>query len=280
MDTFNPAEASGETAIKGVRTLELNEVSLNGDGDAKEIAPGKFERAGGYFRKRMLVGNPKDAKPQEIDLGRGITLVFLKVRRRLVERGNDGKIVRSTGEHNSPQDIVTLYETATSTKLTGTASALRTQFPNLRTVQVVYSLLVTPTKEPELVRFVVKGASLGSDAKAEGVMDFYQYISSFTGDDHFYQFKTVLTPILEEGKKTYFAIKFERGDKLSEASYTVALVRMREVHENCVEVDKQRAARMVRDGEADIHIDGSMSEPQPEVEYPTEEINPDEIPFN
>jgi hypothetical protein len=195
--TFDPREASGESAMRGARPLELNEVSLNGDGSVSEIAPGQFKRKGGFFRKRILIGKPKDVKPEEIELGQEITLVFLKVRRRLVERAREGEIVRSIGEHNSPSDAVTLYENATKQRFNGVAKDLREKFPNLRTVQVVYALLVTATAEPELVRLIVKGASLGSEVKAEGVMDFYQYISSFTGDDHFYQFKTELSPILE-----------------------------------------------------------------------------------
>jgi len=59
------------------------------------------------------------------------------------------------------------------------------------------------------------------------VPTFYDYIGSFTGDDHFYQYKTVLTPVLEEGKRTYFTMNFQRGDKLSEASYGIAIEKMK-----------------------------------------------------
>jgi hypothetical protein len=276
--TFDPREASGESAMRGARPLELNEISLNGDGSVKEIAPGKFERKGGFFRKRILIGKPKDVKPEEVSLGNEITLVFLKVRRRLVERAREGEIVRSIGEHNSPSDAVTLYENATKLKFNGVAKDLREKFPNLRTVQIVYALLVTPTTEPELVRFIVKGASLGSEVKAEGVMDFYEYISSFTGEDHFYQYKTVLTPVMEEGKQTYFAIKFVRGEKLSEKSYSVALERMKEVHENCVEMDTQRAQRIVSATTTDIQLEPSdtSGDLPPNM---TEDIDPDSIPF-
>src|SRR4051812_31044401 len=101
-DTFDPSVASGESAMRGARPLELNEVSLNGDGGATQDSAGNWKPNGGYFRKRILVGKPKDQKPEEIDLGANIDVVFLKVRRRLVERGDSGKIVRSTVEHNSP----------------------------------------------------------------------------------------------------------------------------------------------------------------------------------
>jgi hypothetical protein len=55
--SFDPKEASGEASVQSGRSLELNEVSLNGDGSAKEVEPGKWKRNGGYFRERILIGN-------------------------------------------------------------------------------------------------------------------------------------------------------------------------------------------------------------------------------
>src|SRR4051812_46337259 len=89
------AAASGESAYRAARALELNEVSINGDADAVEV-DGKLERKGGYFRKRILVGKPKDQKPEEVNLGRTARLVFLKIRRKLVERAQKGEIICST----------------------------------------------------------------------------------------------------------------------------------------------------------------------------------------
>jgi hypothetical protein len=278
-ETFDPAVASGETAVRGVRSLELNEVSLNGDGSVTETAPGKYVRKGGHFRKRLIVGAPKDTKPEEVQLGDSVKVVFLKIRRKLVERGKDGKIVRSTSEHDSPKNSVVLYEG--EHKQPGVAEDLRKQFPNLRTVQIVYALLCEGPNEPELVKLIVKGASLGSEVKAKDVPTFYDYISSFKGDEHFYQFKTTLTPVKEEGKQTYFAINFQRGERLSETSYALAMERMKDVHENCVAVDTQRAMRIVKDATGagpDIVPEGEEA-PSDKPDYPTEDINPDDIPF-
>lgn len=148
------AAMSGEAGYRGGRGLELNEVSLNGDGDVKEISPGKYEPVGGYFRKKILIGKPKDEKPEEVKLGESITVVFLKIRRRLIERGNKGEVLRSTNEHNSKDDAVTLFEGSgkTAKRTNGIASDLREKYEGLRTVQVVYALLVQGTGEPELVK--------------------------------------------------------------------------------------------------------------------------------
>src|SRR5947209_1702302 len=98
------AEAAGETHWRRVAPLELNEVSLNGDAEAEEI-DGKLVRKGGYFRKRILAGNRnRNEKPTEENLGAPIKIVFLRKRRKLVERGEKGKILRATNEHNHPKE--------------------------------------------------------------------------------------------------------------------------------------------------------------------------------
>jgi predicted RecB family nuclease len=50
---------------------------------------------------------------------------------------------------------------------------------------------------------------------------------------------------IENGEKTYYAIDFQRGERLSDASQQVALEEMRKVHEQCVAVDTARAAKIV-----------------------------------
>src|SRR6266576_3229232 len=84
-----------DARLQEAHTL-LNEVSLNGDGSTDEVEPGKFVRKGGYFRKRVLTGNRnRNEKPKEENLGAPVKIVFLRKRRKLVERGGtDGQILR------------------------------------------------------------------------------------------------------------------------------------------------------------------------------------------
>lgn len=274
-ENFNPAEASGEQNYKGTPGLTLNEVSINGDGDVEETTPGKFVRKGGYFRKRVLVGRPKDEKPEEVNLGEAPRLVFLKIRRTLVERGDKGKVVRSTNEHNSKYDAVTLFADGKAVE-TGVAGDLRQKYPNLRTIQIVYALLLG-ANEPELVRFLVRGSSLGSEAKADTTTDFYRYLGSFGGDEHVYEYVTVVRPVLEKSLKSYFAIDFKRGERLEPALYDVAMENLKSVHEKCVEQDRARAQRIARSATA-APTDDDTEEPS-EAGYPTGDVNPDDIPF-
>jgi hypothetical protein len=122
----------------------------------------------------------------------------------------------------------------------------------LRTVQIVYALLLTTANEPELVRITVKGASLGSEAKAEGVPTFYQYISSFPREAHMWEYITELSAVVEEGAKTYFAIDFKQLTKLTPEELTLAEAKLREVAQNCRDVDEARAAKIVQGAKVEI----------------------------
>lgn len=277
------AEMSGEGTYRQQQALELNEVSINGDGSVKEVEPGKFVRQGGFFRKKLYVGKKRDEKPEEEKLGERIEVVFLKIRRKLEERGRDGEILRSTNEHNSKHDAVTLFDTRTQTKTYGIAADLREKFEGLRTIQIVYALLLEDEKPPELVRIRIRGASLGSDSKPEGVMDFYQYLGSFAKDEHIWEYRTILTPLMEEGKQTYFAINFERGERLQAKGYEFAVKTLTDLHSQIVTQDTARMERMAK---ADIQVeeppeDKFYEDTPAEVATPddTGEVNPDDIPF-
>jgi hypothetical protein len=275
---FDPAAASGESNYRGSQGLTLNEVSINGDAEAVETPPGsgKFVRKGGYFRKRILIGAPKDEKPEEMRLEAPVRLIFLKIRRKLVERGDKGKILRATGEHNTKYDAVTLYAEGKPVE-DGVASDLREKYSNLRTIQVVYALLLG-TNEPELVRFIARGSSLGSESKAETTTDFYRYLGSYGKDEHVYEYETIVEPVLEQGLKAYYAIDFKRGAKVDEHTYALAMQHLKAVHEKCVEQDTARAAKIAKAGTVpadDVVPDAEASG----LQYPTDDINPDDIPF-
>jgi hypothetical protein len=282
------AEAAGETHWRRVSPLELNEVSLNGSGSMTQVAPGKLEPAGGFFRKRLYAGHRnRNEKPEEVNLGKEIKIVFLRKRRKLVERGGvDGSIVRATNEHNQPKEAVTLYHAETKQSETGIASDLRVKYGGLRTVELIYALLMTDAGEPELVRIPVKGSSLGSEAKAETTTDLYKYMASFDSKEHIWQYYTVLSPVFEQGKMAYFAIDFKRGERIDDETLAnVVAPTLRKVRDNCAAVDQSRQEKIA------AGITAPAAEPTevaPEeghdaaaggIEYPADEINPDDIPF-
>lgn len=231
-------EMTGQENYQGTPRLVLNEILLNGDGDIEEV-DGKIVHKGGYFRKRMWVGKKEDAKPEDVRLGDRVKVIFLKVRRKLVQRSNDGQIVRSTNEHNTVHDIVDVFESNQSV-FTGSARAAREKLDGLRTVQVVYALLLDGTKEPELVRVTIKGASLGSDARPKELPDFYQYLGSF-GNTPLCSFITELGCVLEQGKKKYFTMTFAQGDRVADDRMPVVIEQLQAVQEHTVKADARRS---------------------------------------
>jgi hypothetical protein len=239
---FDPVAASGESTYRAPRPLELNEVSINGDADVEETEPGKFIRKGGFFRKRILIGKPRDQKPTEERIGEVASVIFLKIRRKLVQRSGGGEIVFSTNEHTAATDAVDLYDSNGFVR-SGSAKAIREAYPGLRTVQIVYALLLNGEDEPEVVRIPIKGASLGSEAKDEKTTNFYDYLSSFVGEEHMWQYITELHAVLEKGQKSYFCIDFKRGFPLDDTALKLALSHMKIVHEKCIEIDKARVAK-------------------------------------
>jgi len=278
------AEAAGESHYRRVAPLELNEVSLNGDGGAEEI-DGKLVRKGGYFRKRLYAGHRnRNEKPEEVNLGAPIKIIFLRKRRKLVERGGtDGKILRATNEHNHKKEAVTLFHSATNLSENGVADDLRATFTGLRTVEMIYALLITEGADPELVRIPVKGSSLGSEVKADTTTDLYSYLSSFSPDEHMWEYYTVLSPVLEKGKQQYFAIDFKRGDRVQNDVIAGAVVSwLRVVRDNIAAVDKARqekiAAGVTAAPAAEIQVEVQEVEEEKNI-YPENEPNPDAMPW-
>lgn len=284
-EDFDPVAASGEGAYRSPRLLQLNEILINGDADVNEVEPGKFERKGGYLRKRVLIGAPRDQKPEEVNLGQSANLIFLKIRRKLVERGEKGKVVLSTNEHNTPGDIVDLYGENGLIE-SGSAKALRERYTGLRTVQIVYALLLEKaTTEPELVRVIIKGASLGSEVKDAASTDFFKYIKNFSSTEHFWEWMTTITVLLEKGQKSYYCMNFSRGGKLDQKYIDTALEAMKKVHLNCVEVDSSKATRRSMENnhrpthEEDVVADEPTNDEAPAADNHLENVNPDDIPF-
>jgi hypothetical protein len=271
MEIMDLAAMSGESVYRSPRPLELNEVLINGNADIKEVSPGKFEREGGYFRKRLLVGKARDVKPEEVNLGKSVSVVFLKIRRKLVERTQGGDIVRSTSEHTGVNDVVDMRDAEGNVE-SASAKWLREKHPGLRTVQIVYALLLG-VNEPELVRISIKGASLGSDAKEKTTNSFYQYLGCFDRSEHIWEYETVLSAVLEEGSKSYFCMNFSKGRKLDDDMQAIAVETLKQVHAKCVELDAARVSRRGQPApEADTLPAEVITGEQPAV-------GPDGIPF-
>lgn len=258
-------EMSGERDIAPV--LKLNEIRING-------------QTGQFMYKDILAGrNEETDKFKEEAIGTSISLVFLKIRRRLVQYRKDKKLL-ITQEHNSRFDTLTLWGDDEGV-IVGPNDEIRKRFEGLKTQQIVYALYTSKAGEKELVRFIVKGSSLGSRVKTEETPSFYDYISSFKEDgkdEHFYEFKTKVYTVEEEGQLgKYYAASFEKGDKLTEGELEDVITFMTKAYDFCVSTDEFYKSKKIEEQLSEV---GKQEQSDIDtIEYPTDDIDPQDIPF-
>ena len=262
---------SGEEYLARAPQLATNQIRLDGK---KGIF--KYIDILGGLVPDETTGKRKYA---QTTLGESVELVFLRIRRKLIEkmkgRPGDPNTPKpaSSNEHNHKTERVTLW-TPAGTEY-GTSDELRVKYPNLRTHQIMYALY-----NNELVRLTVKGASLGSEGKADSVMDFYEYIGSFKENpgardgkkDHFYDFKTILTAVEETSPMgEYYAMSFKRGDANDDTTMQNVAHLMKKVHEFTTQSDvfyKDKAGTQA-----------PVEEPEAVIEAGDEDIIAEDIPF-
>lgn len=253
------ASMTGADAYKKApEGYRANEVRLNGET--------------GEFQYVDLLGKKQGQKAEVRDLGQSIRVAFLKVRRKLGYYDGKTRRMIQTAEHNHKDDQTFLF----GPNVKGKASELREQFEKLRTIQVVYALLSNGTDTPEVVKLIVKGASLGSENKAESTTDFYAYLQSFEEGEHAHEFVTNLKAVQESGAKDYWCIDFKRGAKLPEDKMALSSEKIREIHEATTAQDRYynvKSETEVREETNDIQIDDNYPDAA------TEGINPEDIPF-
>lgn len=229
---------SGEEFYRKPPRLDLPELILNGN-------EGSFK----------LVTKVKDKWVKD-DIGKEVTGVMLRIRRRL----GSFKDKIMTSEHNHPNDIVTLFGAGNEK---GIAKELREKYQGLKTQQVVYFLL-----DEKVVKLIVRGASLGSENKPKDSVSFYEYLQSFSKDEHIWEYETKLVPKIEQGKLgKYYAISFERGKKLDDLA--IVGEEMKEISDILKAQDEYYKLREVKEKEEIIE-----ELPETEIE---EGIRPEDI---
>jgi len=256
---------ANESLYKRPQRLPLNEVNLHG---------GK-----GIFTKTLFTEEKgEDNRYKTVDLGEEVKVVWLKIRRKLVQWDKELGLIRSTNEHNAPTDVVTMF--GQGGPKVGIASEIREEFDDLRTVQVVYALLVGEGKS-ELVRLNVKGSSLGSNNKAEDTTSFYDYLKKFTKDEHFYEYVTDISTVKEKSNLgEYHAMNFSRGAKLTDQQMEKVATEMKKVHQAAVEEDEYYSKGASTTVTAKpTQLTGTQPGGERVIEYPEEEISPEDIPF-
>lgn len=256
--------------------FRVSEITFNGN-------EGKF-----LYRDKDAKKDDQDKYPKE-DLGENLSVIFMKIRRKLSVFKKKGGM--ATNEHNNKSDFVLLYGSNPQDK--GTADQVRARHPELRTQQMVYAFY--PAKK-EIVRIVIKGASLNTQDeslskkyKKEGVTKFYDYLQTFNDEEPLHTFFTELVPLKEEGQNgDYYALSLQRGAALSDTQQEKINTQIVEIHTAIEEQDKLFRERIaagsdaISAGDAAVQTEDGSQEQYPQEEdmkYPEEEINPEDIPF-
>lgn len=269
---------TGQSNYSKAPSYLLNEISVQG-GDPKRDAAYPIE--GGKIKMKFKTVEPDDKKGYKAeDIGSEADVVFLKIRRKLSQY-RKGQLTLQTNEHTSAYDQVLLFGDDGGTK-TGKAMDLRKEYQGLRTQQIVY--VYFPARK-EVCRLLIKGSSLGSESKADGVLGFYDYLSQFNNDgQHVHEYFTKLKAIPESD---YYTMTFERGAKLSADQQKKVNDLIKDVHAKVQRIDTYYADKIKQLGgdpekaavaEAEIKTI-EMGDDEENVEYPAENINPEDIPF-
>ena len=255
---------SGGTS-NGVALPVLNRISLYGNADAVEDDKGNLVRPKISYRKQIFVGKASDQKPESVDLGSPIEVIFVKSRRRLVERDSQGFQVMSTSQHASPTQVVTLWK-AGQVLDRGVAKDLRAKYEGLRTIQETYVLL----PDGELAVLISKGAALGSENRDKKYPTFYEYLQDVHKSGGMFAYKTILGGVLEKGAKQYYTSTFEKGRPTTAAEQLLVLDQSDKLTEIIEQYDAENAKVQVK-----TVVDDEVAA---EVEI-GDTPNPDDVPF-
>lgn len=290
---------SGESMHEKAPSLRADQIRLDGK-------KGKFYLV--ELTKPMVLNEKKGRKEyNKIELPDKVEMTFLRVRRQLVEKPQDkpkegDPKMMSSIEHNTKDDRILMYKD--NGVEVGSSEYFQDKYklPNgkfrFRTHQVVYVMYSN-----RLCKLLVRGSSLGSQAKAENVLSFYQYITSFGKNeaatdgvkDHLFEFKTMLSIVEEENDLgEYYSMTFNRGAKNDETEMKNVAHLLKGVYNFFEEYDtffKKKmdtiapvlAARPVSKVDEQFEKIAGTGDPNvPTISYPTEDdegVSLEDIPF-
>lgn len=242
---------------------KYNQIQLNGqEGDFYMVH---------MAEPKIKVTDPKTGKTTETYkrtvIGKNLKLIFLKHRRDMLWF-RKGEKNYQTSEHNTKTDTVMLY----GPNEKGIAGQLWQKYPMLRVRQIIYAL---NPETKEVVKLLIKGASLGSQNKADENNGYYSYMGSFKNGEHCHQHVTNISVIKEKGDLgSYFCMDFTRGEQVE---HEKLLSDVAPVIRRIAEETKQMDAYY-----SQLTAGALAKENQPmasKAESPEEDINPEDIPF-
>lgn len=249
------SDKTGEKALLRPKRMDLNEVRLNGKT--------------GEFVKYELVDRVKGEKVKETTLGKTISLIMLNFRKRMEYYDSKEEQMWQTNEYKKSGDTVYLFHTRERMS----SQELWEKYEFLKTRQVIYALLSIPDKEPELVKFIVRGASaIENENTPEGCKKLFTFLGE--KKEHSYEIVTKVSSMEEKGKLGgYYVMHFEKLGMLPAHLETRVEETIDMLAEYFNKLDEfyaspKEALEKARD-----------EEETPIIKYDEGEVDPDSIPF-
>lgn len=279
MNEQDLASMSGETNYQNVQLPVYDEIVLNGnDGIFTKI----FKTKPKVKVTDELTGGEKEVFEREV-VGKTVELVWLKLRRKLIEKTQDG-VVRQTSEHNTKKDIVTIYHYNGQATQDGIlASSINGDtglYPKMKVNQIVYAMDI---KDNHIYKVILKGGSLSMQEKLENATLFYDYIGSMGKEEHFYTMNNVMTGTPYKTKLgVKFFCNFTKGRGLALDEQKIVGEKMKEVHDKLKEYDDAKATKRVdpiKTTVAGKGMDDIPSIDYGDIDYGDANVNVDDIPF-
>lgn len=276
-DNNDLASMSGETTYKTVSLPVYDEITLNGN-DGTYWA--RFKTKPKVKQLDELTNETKEVY-EKAELGGKIELVWLKLRRQLVEKTQEG-VVRQTSEHNTKTDYVAIYHYNGGATQTGVlASSINGDaglYPKMKVNQLVYAMDIATGI---IYKVVIKGGSLSMQEKLQNATLFYDYIGSMSKGEHFYTMTNVMTstPYSTKLGKKFFS-NFSKGRPLTPEEIEKVTVAMKDIHGKLTEYDNAKAVA-TKTGDT-VKKEGVVGAGMdlPSIDYgDTGEVDPDDIPF-
>lgn len=249
---------SGENNMKTSGLPRYDEITLDGNYGKYKVKEMTKELV------EVVEGGVTKKKYPTYELGERIELVWLKVRRQLIESNDDG-LVRQTNEHNTKNDVVTIKHwtgQGNETMVANTINGNTGRYPKMKVRQIIYALNL---EDGKVYRLISKGMSNSMKDKPEEAVLFFDYIFGMGKDEHFYS----MTNVMESKEiKTKVGLKyyshFTRGRALTEAEMELVKEKMKEVHDAVSAYDSSLSKVI-----SEPHVDAGDAD----------DVNIDDIPF-
>ena len=269
------ARLKAQSAVQGgggTRLPVVNQITFSGDADAVEAEDGTMKRPDITYKETILVGKDKDAKPEVVALGSPIEVIFVKSRRRLVEKYKEGVRPMSTSQHGHKDQVVSLWADNKCIAV-GKASELRERYPDLHTVQETYVL-----HNGELKLLKVKGAALGSKSRDKQFPNFYEYLQQLDAAGGIFAHKTKLHGVLEAGIKKFYTPVFKIGEPTTPEEQLAVLEASDKLTEVIEKYDAENASRKVGEGDGTQPVEAGSPD-RPKYDGAAVESEAEQVPF-